>query len=1244
MRETHYRAFISYSQKDKVWGARLHRWLEGYRLPAGVRSDMDATRRLGRFFRDVDEMPATADMTLRVRRSLELSEFLIVICSPRSARSKWVTAEIRYFRKLGRGQNIFAFIIDGEPNSRDPETECFPPAFRLADPSNPDLHALEPLGLDVRKDGRARVCARLAAGLLRVDFDELWQRDRRRNATRQRWWIGSLGTATVAFGSLAVAAVRFGLSARRSSQRAEAARANLLADTATRFLEKDNSAEALGYAAAALEIAQSVEGNADASARAERATRQALMAHQTANARLVVTYRGHSGRIRDVAISADRRLLATAGDDGMARIYDYNTGALLMEVDQQSPIVGILFFANNRYLLSAAKDGQVKATNIEGTGESFQASLGARLLGMRLTPAGDAVLLWGLSGTVALWHPLEDKLEEIKLEYNDSILNAQFLPDDLEAVFLEQGTKAALISLRECRQLTRFSGAPAGREIKRGLVSFVNNEGVEILDLPSGRVVCKIAAKGVLSSVIDAGADRVVVLGFRQLEFWSMDACTKIASQELSGSTKDIAKAGAGNSLVAWGEYGVSVFRLDDGELRFQIKPKFEVVDVDVSDAANRILLRGNDGQSGVWSLVDGVEVKLIESRAAIRDAKFSATGRSVWVGRESGELQIVALDEGAIDGCFFHEDAVLGWYLANENSEFLTWSADGTAKRWTWSPGNSGCFLSSPAFRADSIVVSQKASVCYSTHADRFSAWRLDNGQSIAQESIGVQIRNLVPSHDGQGAMLIGQGRMCAWNIENGEHACLDTAALNHAVPYGASSFALYDRDAKIVLTVDLARVGEGFLQIAENVVDAFVFGKSRSLAVCRENGEIEVYRSGTRTALTLSLGQNLASCTGDHNENRLVAVAVDGTITIFDLNDTLVSTSDVWSPPVSIPTEQMTQFHRVHSNRQVVFAGSGRRLIWLDPDNRRVIRDETTSHVLGWLNLADDSQNFVALRDRKGFALLFASTGGEPVKLEHRSNILGMHFLTGGSKVATWSADRMLKVWTASGVLKYELPHFGIVRGVGTTPEGDLLVTWTDQRDLTYWDIETGAKLFETRVSDVVREVSFLKSPERMLIVFEHAAPTCLPYVPRENLRKAASDLLSVLRPFSQSELQAFRHLEPDRNFGLQSARRGSTSKVAGHDFLSDWHGSVELAILRDGRPLIACDQPFKHILQLVEYNEFDQLLTLYGSDGSMATLALPIPPALLDAMRRHNQIVIYTLFPNHEPIGYQVPLTRQ
>lgn len=221
-----YRSFISYSQQDRAWGRRLQSWLETYRVPVGVIADVQAGQRLGRFFRDEAEMPAASDIGEVVREAIETAESLIVVCSPRSAQSKWVSSEIAHFRKTNPDGKLLAVIIDGVANSGDPQTECFPAALRR-EVAGEGAMPVEPVGVDVRIDSRERICARLAAGLLDVDFEDLWQRDRRRAERRQRRAIIGMAAISAAFACLAGAALWFAHVAQQQARAAEAARLTL---------------------------------------------------------------------------------------------------------------------------------------------------------------------------------------------------------------------------------------------------------------------------------------------------------------------------------------------------------------------------------------------------------------------------------------------------------------------------------------------------------------------------------------------------------------------------------------------------------------------------------------------------------------------------------------------------------------------------------------------------------------------------------------------------------------------------------------------------------------------------------------------------------------------------------------------------------------------------------------------------------------------------------------------------------
>ena len=243
-----YRAFLSYSHRDGKWGTWLHKSLESYRPPKQIVGTVTprgpVPKRLTPIFRDREELASATDLGTLLNEALRQSACQIVICSPSSARSKWVNEEILAFKRLGREDRIFCLIVDGEPNASDDpahaDEECFPPALRYKlgpDGNLSDLRT-EPIAADARpgKDGRNNAKLKLIAGLLGVGFDGLRQREQRRRQ-RQLFAIASgaiagmvitSGLATVALIARATAQ-RQTVIARREAETAKQT-ANFLVD------------------------------------------------------------------------------------------------------------------------------------------------------------------------------------------------------------------------------------------------------------------------------------------------------------------------------------------------------------------------------------------------------------------------------------------------------------------------------------------------------------------------------------------------------------------------------------------------------------------------------------------------------------------------------------------------------------------------------------------------------------------------------------------------------------------------------------------------------------------------------------------------------------------------------------------------------------------------------------------------------------------------------------------------------
>ena len=183
-----YFAFISYNSKDTEWGKKVQKKLEHYRMPATLCSEHGWKRKPINpvFFAPTDIQPGGLSAELQER--LKASQHLIVICSPNSAKSQWVGREIEYFHKLGRTNNIHFFIVEGNPHSGDPDTECFNPVVEK-------LGLPEILGANIHENvyrqpwlNRERAFVQLVSKLLGVEFDTIWQRHKRRLVRKVLAW------------------------------------------------------------------------------------------------------------------------------------------------------------------------------------------------------------------------------------------------------------------------------------------------------------------------------------------------------------------------------------------------------------------------------------------------------------------------------------------------------------------------------------------------------------------------------------------------------------------------------------------------------------------------------------------------------------------------------------------------------------------------------------------------------------------------------------------------------------------------------------------------------------------------------------------------------------------------------------------------------------------------------------------------------------------------------------------------
>src|SRR3954463_7789471 len=239
---TRYYAFLSYSHKDKELADWLHRELERFRVPNALAGKLTTNgvvpHRLTPIFRDEQDLSAGGELAQEIKAALAASQFLVVLCSPSAARSRWTNAEVEFFKRARPEGCVLAAVAAGEPFASDmpgrEEEECFPPALRYKYDrrGHQTPKRAEPLAADFREAGEGRRLAflKLVAGMLGVGLDELVQREQTRRHRRLAYLAAASLTGMAVTSTLAVTAIQARNEAREQRREAEGLVAFMLGD------------------------------------------------------------------------------------------------------------------------------------------------------------------------------------------------------------------------------------------------------------------------------------------------------------------------------------------------------------------------------------------------------------------------------------------------------------------------------------------------------------------------------------------------------------------------------------------------------------------------------------------------------------------------------------------------------------------------------------------------------------------------------------------------------------------------------------------------------------------------------------------------------------------------------------------------------------------------------------------------------------------------------------------------------
>lgn len=193
--------YIAYERRveDSRWAKWLFSEIKAYRVPVRLVKERSLPPKVKPVLDDGSGDRAGEDGGIPREAPLEGAKFLIIVCSPFASVSRHLNDQIARFRELGKGDQILALLIDGDPRVAFPHAlrEIRREMLTKNGTEGRQVEEVEPLAADVRpvrgvslKNRKNAAKLMLLARILGISFDDLRQRDAARRRRRRARLFG----------------------------------------------------------------------------------------------------------------------------------------------------------------------------------------------------------------------------------------------------------------------------------------------------------------------------------------------------------------------------------------------------------------------------------------------------------------------------------------------------------------------------------------------------------------------------------------------------------------------------------------------------------------------------------------------------------------------------------------------------------------------------------------------------------------------------------------------------------------------------------------------------------------------------------------------------------------------------------------------------------------------------------------------------------------------------------------------